>query len=339
MGFAILPREPSLSELMGTGFGGGFAQGAQTGIEQTVKENQLKRLSEALGFSSPSTSSSAAQPGQPAEASGQKAIPQQQQMSNVEKIATNPQAMMLLASQNPQAANQIQKMYDNLLSQRKLESQQEIARNKLAFQETKDTREAVDNAYKNSIDTNMILSRMEKIDEKDLISPATDALFEKIGLPISLLNNPDSEEYQKLSQNLMKGVTQFGNRILQVEFANFMKQIPTLKNSKEGRRLIIRNMKLLNDMNIAAYKAKKSILKENKGVPPMDLFDQIQDRMAPDLEKIQTDMLSPIKKETKFSKVKEGTALSKDIARDILKASGGDLKKAEKAAKKLGYSF
>jgi len=44
----------------------------------------------------------------------------------LEKLATNPMAMMELAQSNPQVASQIQSMYTNLLSRRKEERKLQI---------------------------------------------------------------------------------------------------------------------------------------------------------------------------------------------------------------------
>lgn len=42
MGVTVLPRQPSLSELLGSSFGGGVAQGAQTYLENTLKNKQTQ---------------------------------------------------------------------------------------------------------------------------------------------------------------------------------------------------------------------------------------------------------------------------------------------------------
>jgi len=323
-----LPQTPSLLEMLGSGLGSGVSTGMQMLMPELIKERQLSKLSSILGGNQITSQ----QQGMPTQ--GMESETAQSQMSQIEKIATNPAAMAQLANINPKFADQVQGMYRNLLSKQKLQAQQEMTKTKLAFQETKDTRKDIDSAYKSAKDQNLILSRMEEIDkEGKTISPAMTALFDKLDIPISILRNPESEEFQKLSQNLMKGVTQYGNRILQVEFANFMKQIPTLLNSKEGRSRIIRNMKLLNQINLDTYETKKQILKENKGVPPLDLFDQVQERVQPNLEKIQSELSKPIKLQDRQSS--ENTVLMKDPAGNLREVDKKDAIAAQNAGYKL----
>jgi len=342
----ILPQEQSFGDLLGAGVGSGVSTGLQGLLKQFTEERQFNKLLGTLGMGTTDNSKSQTNI---QNQTNQGTAQVDSQTPTEFKPPYNQQKAIALSvhpNENIQRAGkamleQNKAAFDQYKFEHKLESQQNIANKKLAFQETKDTREAVDNAYKNTLETNTILKKMDKLNEGKLISPATDALFEKMGVPISLLGDPNSEEFQKLSQNLMKGVTQFGNRILQVEFSNFMKQIPTLKNSAKGRKLIIKNMLLLNDMNIAAYNAKKDILKENKQIPPLDLFDQIQERIQPEYDRIQDEMINPPKEQKtfKFQKVNPGTKITEDIVDQLLQKYNNDPKKAENAAKQLGYSF
>jgi hypothetical protein len=302
----VLDRTPSLGELLGGGLGQGVASAmlqksqlqqalALEKQKQSMKQEGVKSLMDSLGFGGNTANQATNETNQPINPQIEQPMQSQenQDISQLEKIATNPQAMLALSTVNPQMANQIQSMYGNLLKQRKFESSQDLAKTKFAFAETKDTRKNIDSAYKSSKETNLIIDKMQSLDKEGLVGKNLALLFDKAGLPISILGNPSSEEFQKLQQQLMKGVMQYGSRILQIEFDNFMKQIPTLLNSKEGRAKIYKNIKLMNQINLDAYDAKKEILSENKGVPPLDLYDRIQNRIEPKMEAVRKEMLNP----------------------------------------------
>jgi len=156
-----------------------------------------------------------------------------------------------------------------------------------AFKLTNEYREKVLDAYEGTKGTLMKLDRMEALNkEGKLTSAAAAKISESLGIPLSVLANPQSEEFQKLSQDLMSNITKYyGNRILQVEVDNFLKTIPTLMNSPEGRDRIIKNMKLLLEPNKLAYNAYKEISKEG-GKTPLNLHEKVLERLEPKLEKL-----------------------------------------------------
>lgn len=281
----ILPQAPSLGELLGSG----VSTGLQTVLQQKMQMNKLKNILN-MGMSN---QGNGAQQGDLSQAlAGQQGQPgQQMQPSQQFQLPHSPQQIMgaeVLGEHG--LASAWQHDNDMAMKQHELDRKEKRQTAKLAFEETKDTRKSIDTGYKSAIETNQIINRMEELDKQGVTSKEVAFLFDKMGLPISILKNPNSEEFQKLQQQMMKGVTQYGSRILQIEFDNFMKQIPTLLNSKEGRSQIYRNIKLMNQINLDSYQAKKDIIRENGGTPPMDLFDQIQERIAPKLDEISKKM-------------------------------------------------
>jgi hypothetical protein len=140
--------------------------------------------------------------------------------------------------------------------------------------------------YNDSLMLETRLKRMKELNEKgNLSSPATAALLEKVGLPLGVLNNPDSEEFDKLSKDLLKGMsTYFPGRINIVEVENFLKTIPSLMNSREGRARVIDNLLALSEPKKMMYSAYKDLKKEGK--LPLDLREAVIDRVAPQLEEL-----------------------------------------------------
>lgn len=174
--------------------------------------------------------------------------------------------------------------------------------------ETQKYVEKILDSYQGSKTSEVILSQMDNLSSKgDLTSPLMNNLLGKLGLPLGVLNNPDSEEFDKLSNNLTRDIQKFyGARILASEFNNFLRQIPTLQNSPEGRKRVIENLQKMLLPAKFEYQTYKDILKENAGKRPPNIREQIMERMDPLLEKWSQDFKSSIQKSDP-SKVPEGT--------------------------------
>jgi hypothetical protein len=173
--------------------------------------------------------------------------------------------------------------------ERQLESKENIEAHKI----TADYREKLLNRYEGSKRATAQLDRLETLNEEDeLATPALAKIAESFGIPLAVLSNPQSEEFQKVSQDLLSNIKEvFGNKIIVVEVENFLKTIPTLMNSKEGRARIIRDLKILHKGAELQYNAYKEIRKKG-GKIPLDIHEQVLDRVEPELEKLSDEFKS-----------------------------------------------
>jgi hypothetical protein len=140
--------------------------------------------------------------------------------------------------------------------------------------------EDIEKQYKTAKDEEMRLNRQEELAEKgNLSTPAMTKLLTTLGIPLGVLGNPDTEEYAKLETDYVRNVNDiFRGQIRVFEVQTYLKTIPSLLNSDEGKKAIIRNRRLLNEGAEIKYKAYKDILKENDGIPPPNLSMEIEDR-------------------------------------------------------------
>jgi hypothetical protein len=127
---------------------------------------------------------------------------------------------------------------------------------------------------------------------EDLPTPALAATMEALGIPPSLFS-ADAETAEKLSIDLTKNIQQFyGNRILQSEFQAFLRSIPTLKNSPEGRKRIAANMKRFNDLKRLEYNTARALeldYEQNKKPLPPSFKRIVYDKMKPEAEKLSNE--------------------------------------------------
>lgn len=109
------------------------------------------------------------------------------------------------------------------------------------------------------------IGRIEKLSEKAELTPAAVKALNFFGIPIGSFDTANAQELEKLSNDLTATITsEYGNRILATEFNTFLKRIPTLLNSTEGRERIVRNMKLYADAAEAEQNAYQDIYKMQK---------------------------------------------------------------------------
>jgi hypothetical protein len=139
------------------------------------------------------------------------------------------------------------------------------------------------------------LLQMQSMNPEDLIGAAANVFLEEMGIPLGALEDPSSELYQKLSLDLLKGLPEtYGNRILKVEVDNFLKTIPSLMNSGEGRRMIASNMLKLGEMKGVYYnemrRQQRDYLDSNKPLP-RDFEQSIFDQVKPQIDRINNEFV------------------------------------------------
>lgn len=185
-----------------------------------------------------------------------------------------------------------------------LKKQQIASAEKLSgFKETKADRAAILNEAKSAKDTLARLGRMEELNKTGkLDSPIYIEFLKKTGLDIPALTTPDSQEFRKLEVDFLKDAKNiFGARVTNYEASQFLKSIPSLSQSKEGREKVIRNLKIMNEAKLVRANTLREILKENNGIPPLDLAEQVEDRSAPKIDKLLSKFTRGIQGKTEKS--------------------------------------
>lgn len=142
--------------------------------------------------------------------------------------------------------------------------------------------------YQSAQAEDLRLDRMQKLSEKgNLSTPLMMKTLETLGLPLGILGNPETEEYSKLESDFVRDVSKvFPGQIRVFEIQAYLRTIPSLMNSEEGRKSIIRNRKLLNEAKKIKYDEYKNILKENNGKKPRNLDLLLEERTSTKLNEI-----------------------------------------------------
>ena len=153
------------------------------------------------------------------------------------------------------------------------------------------------------VDTKPKLRLISKLaTDEELVGPGGYTLLESMGLPLGILENPKAELLEKTSLDLLKGLPEtYGNRILKVEVDNFLRTIPNLKNSAEGRRMIASNLLKLGEMKEVFFeemRREQKRLLESKEKFPKDFEQSVFEQVKPRIDQINDEFI-------KMSDIKE----------------------------------
>lgn len=152
----------------------------------------------------------------------------------------------------------------------------------------------------------MRFDRMKELIEKGTLSgPLWSSGFDTlshglwgVGINLTSLQGADSEEFRKLSNDMMKNVKEFvGNRVTNSELEMFLKTIPTLSNSDEGKIRIIHNLELFNKAHTEKYKIMNEIMEENDGMRPRNFETEVEKRYKPIQEAVSKEFKRSIQED------------------------------------------
>lgn len=134
--------------------------------------------------------------------------------------------------------------------------------------------------YDSAIASERRLDRMSQLVQKgDLTLPIVVKGLNFLGLPLAVLNNPDTEEYSKLENDFIRDVSKyFPGQVRVYEAQTFLKTIPGLLNSDSGKKVVIKALQAIDKAKKSRYEAYKEILKENGGRKPRNLDILLDER-------------------------------------------------------------
>lgn len=374
MPIQILPREPSLAALLGAGISKGLATGLEKRAERKGKLEEALALQRAKERGARETALAKAAAisemyRKPKEIPTKEEIPVEEEVPTEEEVpvekrvpleeevpirpkeperriptleeiayttAIDPNMGKMMAQERRELLRAKAEEKREILRAKAEEEKLAFAEKKLAYAETKTYRETTANKAKAAAEDIMRLDRMtELVNRKKLIPPLYNAFLSKMGLDIPALKNPDSQEFDKIVSDMTRDIRQrFGARITNLELRIFLKSIPGLSQTDEGKRRVIRNLKILTQGALLENRTKNQIIKENRGIPPLNLQEQTMERMTPELDRLAEEFKTGIGELTEGRK-----KLTPEIVQKFKKETKGDIRKARQLARDAGYEF
>lgn len=127
-----------------------------------------------------------------------------------------------------------------------------------------------------------------------------------VGLDLHFLESPESQEFTKLSSDMIKGIKDiFGERVTNLDVESFLKTIPSLSQSNEGKQRIIRNLKISNQANKLKESTAKKIIKENGNNVPADLELLVEEQVNPKLDALAAKFIKNAEPKQKSKKTEK----------------------------------
>lgn len=115
-----------------------------------------------------------------------------------------------------------------------------------------------------------------------LISPVA-----TVARSLQTFTSPNTEEFEKLSNDFVREAKSiFGSRITDQDLTTFMSLVPTLSQTDNGKRAIIKNMRNFLKANQVKARNMKKIIHANGGHRPYDLPILVEELSKPDLDKL-----------------------------------------------------
>jgi hypothetical protein len=214
----------------------------------------------------------------------------------------------------------------------------EIEQEKLkreSYKETKGERETFLNDYRAAKRDISDFERMEELEkEGKLDTPGYLEFLQRSGLDIPALMNPGTEEFNKIAANFLRDAkAYYGGRVTNYEMEQFLKTIPNLSQSPEGRKRVIANLKNLARAKTERYQAYKDIKQHNKGVIPVDIGEQVEDRIDTRMDHLAAQFKKDLAKKVPEGQNKFVTALQSALG-SAIPAVGSAIGSAAKGAAK-----
>jgi hypothetical protein len=315
-------KNPSFGENLGTALGGGLSGGLQWLAENKIKEmaqrhqmNQISRGLGALGIPQEQAQQLAGLPenvlreytkqhlmAPSREAYAQSlqellggGAPQQQQgLAPMQPAAPGIEQQQPTGQLRLPVKPQLTEQQATKLAEFGLKKQAMTSKEKSeAYKATKEDRKEILQSAKDAKENITRLDRMSELSKTGkLDSPLYYNLLKKVGLDIPALLNPESQEFDKLATDFIKNSRSiFGGRITENQIETFLKTIPSLSQSAEGREAVTRNLKIMNEGALLRDKALREVLRENNGIPPLDLSERVNERVEPALSELSKEFV------------------------------------------------
>lgn len=151
---------------------------------------------------------------------------------------------------------------------------------------------------------------MEQLNNSDkLINPALYSTMKTLKLDFPFLVGKYAEIYGKEQAGLLGGLKDiFGSRVTNFDLGQFQKGLPTLENTKEGRSVMLNNLKVANEAKKLEADAIDSIIEEHDGKAPWNLPQLVDKKIGKQLDELYKELktgLESSKNQSQLSGKKE----------------------------------
>lgn len=149
--------------------------------------------------------------------------------------------------------------------------------------------------------------------------------------------SPNAQRFVKLVNDFTtKAKDSYGGRVTNFELDRFMKRLPTLANSKDGRTVILKQMDIMNRLDSLYENELKNVF-QHYGIGNVSYEDAVriaENNVAKDEAGVIEELNGLVDATEKIA-----PSLTPEVIDKYLDAAGNDLEKAKELARKDGYQF
>lgn len=235
--------------------------------------------------------------------------------TNIPKGLNQQQAMQL--AQIGLKKQSMEQQKQQFMNKQELEQQKRQDRKQMHWdKETAPAYKEIEDLAKAASDSDIRLGRMEELNEGGgLNSTAFETVLRGLEgilpfgmkLDLTALRSADSQEFNKLSTDFLKDAKKFfGSRVTDSEIKLFLKTVPQLSNSPEGRSRVIQNLRLFNEAAKVRATIADNIVEENGGDRPYNFKSLVEKRAKKQLDDIAQTFRLGVRKPKKPMEIPEG---------------------------------
>lgn len=327
MSFVMLPQQETALGSLGQSLGTGVAQGLQQQLSQFHQEKKLKETEDTFkqqGYPEDLAKLAAA-----ATTGGQTEVLKQ---------------LLEMRQRGPMLEEQIKETPHGIDFEAEedvgLTPKEKIKREEGRFSKQSEKYGELSDRASKYQQEQMRLQRLQELNENNVLPKGLGRLNVNLKsgeLILPFASSPDSQEFVKIVNDFLAGAKDtFGARVTNFEVNRFLRRLPSLLNTEEGRRRVLRQMEIINQLNSLHNQGILDEFDSAGGVRKVD-FDVASRRSRKKIE----DQVKELQKEyvTGKSAQQKEQKLTSEIAQEILKEAKGDRELARKIAKKRGYEF
>ena len=270
----VLPENPSFGQQFARNLGGGLSQGlsvaAQMGLEKQKQQQRDKVLQSLLGGSGEGSFEDSSDPFARAKSA---AVYDEQGLARI------------------------------FSEEAKMKEKHNFAREQAAEPKLLE----LEDKLRNYETEGMRFERLQELFSPELEnkfpSSITAALFTKDGelRPAAAASlSPEAQESVKLIADNLTGLKDsFGSRVTNFDIQSYMKRLPTLLNSSEGRRRVLRDLRMMNDLNQQHTQGVLDVVDRYGGPGKISISKAeriFKKEFAPRMKEIREEFVNPEKK-------------------------------------------
>lgn len=342
MSFSMLPQQPTFLSQLGTGLGTGLSQGTEKLIENINKRSQQalqerknqqmiqqlqergipERIAQLYPFLTEGGKTKAAELGLE-EA-------QRNELFNVQDRGLQP------SERNQEFINDtVARNFRGRTGRERIKREDELFKqNEPKIQESQKKLETLGTEK-------LRIDRLKELNQSGALPEGIGRLnvdFKSGELRAPFLASPEAQEFSKIINDFTTGAKDtFGARVTNFELNRFLKRLPSLMNTTEGRERVLRQMSILNEINSLHSKSIEDIF-ERYGLDKLSysqaskLAERVNKDRVDELKKEYVGLDKPIKQE---SITESETVILIDPSGQRRRVPKNQVKEAQKAGYKL----